>query len=310
MLVVIVLAGCTQPAEAPLQGYVEGEYVRLAAPFAGVLESITVKRGDQVAAGAQVFRLERANEIAARRQAEAQLEAAQARAQNLRSGRRAPEVEAVAQQLREAEAARELSRAQLERQQSLARSGFVSAAAVDEARARWKRDDANVASLAAQVETARLPGRVAEVRAADAEVAAAREALAQSDWRLAQRVVATSVAGFVHDTYYSAGDFVPAGSPVVSLLPPGAVKLRFFVPEPALARLARGAEVGFTCDGCPALRAQVIFVSDRPEFTPPVLYSKENRRKLVFLVEAKPAPEDAVRLHPGQPVDVTLPPAR
>jgi HlyD family secretion protein len=82
------------------------------------------------------------------------------------------------------------------------------------------------------------------------------------------------------------------------------------VPEPLLGRLKPGQTLSFSCDACGApIKATIAFISDRAEFTPPVLYSKENRAKLVYLVEAKPAPEVAAKLNPGQPVDVTLPPA-
>jgi HlyD family secretion protein len=105
------------------------------------------------------------------------------------------------------------------------------------------------------------------------------------------------------------GDFVPAGSPVVSLLPPANVKIRVYVPEPVLGRLKRGQTVSFSCDSCGGpISATISFIADRAEFTPPVLYSKDNRAKLVYLVEARTAPDIAASLNPGQPVDVTLPP--
>jgi HlyD family secretion protein len=306
---VAIVAGCAKDAARPLQGYVEGEYVRVASQFAGTLAKLAVARGDQVSAGAQVFALESENEAAARRQAEEQLRAAQARLDNLRTGKRAPEIEAVAEQLRQAQAARDLSAANLRRQQDLFRAGFVSQATLDDARTALKRDDALVNQLKASVETTKQStGRPDEIRAAEADVRAARETVAQSQWRLGQRAVASPAAGLVHDTYYVVGDFVPAGSPVAAILPPGNVKARFFVPEPLVGRLKRGDAVTLACDGCGApIAATIVFISDRVEFTPPVLYSKENRAKLVFLVEAKPALSDATRLKPGQPVDVTLP---
>ena len=95
---------------------------------------------------------------------------------------------------------------------------------------------------------------------------------------------------------------------MVSILPPANVKARFYVPEPMLAQLHAGTVVKLGCDGCGApIPATVDFVSDLAEYTPPVLYSKENRGKLVFLVEARPAPTEAAKLKPGQPIDVTLP---
>ena len=136
-----------------------------------------------------------------------------------------------------------------------------------------------------------MPARVDEIRAAEADARAAREVVAQSDWRLAQRAVAAPASGLVHDTYFVVGDWVPAGAPVASLLPPGNVKVRFYVPETLLGRLKPGQTVNIACDGCAApVAATIAFIADRAEFTPPVLYSKENRSKLVYLVEAKPAP--------------------
>ena len=301
-------AGCGPAGERPLQGYVEGEYVRIAAPFAGTLQQLSVKRGDPVAAGAPVFALERENEVAARRQAEQQLRAAEARLANLRTGKRPPEVATVAEQLRQAMATRDLAASNLRRQQQLHAGGFVSSAAMDDANMQLKREEALVAQLQASVATAKLPARNDEIRAAEADARAARDVLAQADWRLAQRGIAAPAGGLVHDTYYSVGDWVPAGSPVASVLPPGNVKVRFYVAETLLGRLKHGQAVTIGCDGCATgVAATIVFIADRAEFTPPVLYSKENRTKLVYLVEAKPAAADAAKLHPGQPVDVTLP---
>ena len=303
-----LLASCAGSSDAPLTGYIEGEYLRVAAPFAGTLQQLAVKRGAQVVAGAPLFALERENETAARREAAERLAGAEARLANLQTGKRPPEVLAVAEQLQQARAARDLSAANFKRQQQLFTSKFVSAAVVDDARAQLKRDEARVAELAATVQTTKLPARIDEIRAAEADARAAREVLAQNDWRLAQRAVAAPSAALVHDTYYTVGDFVPAGSPVVSLLPPGNVKARFYVPEPTARADGRGPRREARVRRLRRTDSRdVDYVSNRAEFTPPVLYSKENRGKLVFLVEARPAPGDAAKLKPGQPVDVTLP---
>ena len=303
----LALAGCGGESAPTLPGYVEGEYLRLGAPFAGTLRALTVQRGDTVAAGAPVFALESVSEQAARAEAQARQRAAEAKLANLKTGRRAPEIESIAEQQRRAQSSRDLAAANLKRQQELARSGFVSAAALDDARTQLRVAEAEVASLGAQVSTAKLPARGDEIRAAEAEAVAAAEVVAQTEWKLGQRAVAAPAAGVVHDTYYRVGDFVPAGSPVASLLPPGNVKIRFYVPEPLLGQVRRGARIEVACAGCGApIGATVDFVSDKVEFTPPVLYSKDNRARLSFLVEARPAPADAARLAPGQPVDVTL----
>jgi HlyD family secretion protein len=307
-LACVLLTACGPRADPPLQGYVEGEYVRVAAPFAGTLQQLSVQRGGDVTAGAPLFTLERENELAGRRQAEQQMQAADARLANLKTGKRAPEVETVAEQLRQALAARDLSAANLTRQESLAKSGFISSAALDDVRTRLRNDEAHVQELKAMVDTARMPARPDEIRAAQADADASRQALAQADWKLGQRAVTAPANGHVSDTYFVVGDWVPAGAVVASLLPPGNVKIRFFVAETQLGSMHSGNVVRFSCDGCgEPMSATVTFISDRAEFTPPVLYSKENRAKLVYLVEAKPDAGVAVRLNPGQPVDIALP---
>ena len=153
-----------------------------------------------------------------------------------------------------------------------------------------------------------MPARTDEIRAAEADARAAREVLAQSDWRLAQRAVAAPAAGLVHDTYYVVGDWVPRAARWRACCRRATSRCASTSPRPLLGRLKRGQTVNSRCDGCAApVAATIAFIADRAEFTPPVLYSKENRAKLVYLVEAKPAPADAAKLHPGQPVDVTLP---
>jgi HlyD family secretion protein len=105
----------------------------------------------------------------------------------------------------------------------------------------------------------------------------------------------------VEEVFFHAGEWAAANQPILSLLPDERIKLRFFVPERSLAAYRVGRAIRFACDGCPkGLTARIDFVSPRPEFTPPVIYSREARDRLVYLVEARPS----VRLNPGQPVDV------
>ena len=110
----------------------------------------------------------------------------------------------------------------------------------------------------------------------------------------------------VADTLYTQGEFVQAGMPVTSLLPAENIKLRFFVPEKQLAAVKLGQDVQVACDGCAAISAKVTYVAPQAEYTSPIIYSKENRATLVFLIEARPTPELAIKLHPGQPVEIKL----
>jgi HlyD family secretion protein len=165
-----------------------------------------------------------------------------------------------------------------------------------------------VRELDSQLEVARLPGRAEQVRAQFEQVEAAKAALAQASWRVEQKSVSAPAGGVIYDTLYREGEWVQAGSPVVSLLPPANIKVRFFVPEPVLGALAIGRQVRLRCDGCAGgIGATLTYLSSQAEYTPPVIYSNETRSKLVFMVEAHPRPEDAARLHPGQPLVVQLP---
>lgn len=304
----LLLAACGPKAPAPWQGYVEGEFVRVAAPFAGTLVRLDAQRGQEVKPGAPLFALEAGSEQAARAQAQEDARRAQAQLEDLRAGKRPTEIASVQAQLEQARAALAFSEKELVRQQDLVARGFVSKQAADQARSNRDRDRERVAELEADLTTTKLGARSGEIRAAEAQAAAAQQALAQADWRLRQKTVEAPVAGSVSDTLFVTGEWVPAGSPVVSLLPPANVKVRFFVSEPQLGRVQAGQKVAIACDGCgERIVAPITFVAPQAEYTPPVIYSKDSRAKLVFLVEARPAPPDAVRLHPGQPVDVTLP---
>jgi HlyD family secretion protein len=286
-----------------VQGYVEGEYVYVGAPVAGRLETLHAARGDRVEAGAPLFQLDRSSELPARNDTAARLARAEANLANLRKGRRPSEIASIEAQLAQAKAMLALSQAKLERRQPLADA--VSREDVEEARAEHERDQARVAELEAELKTARLGARPDEIEAAEAEVAAARAQLAQAEWRLGELSQPAPQAGLVIDTLYRPGEWVAAGAPVVSLLPPANVKVRFFVPEPRLGAIAVGDEVQVRCDACPPdLVAEISFIAPEAEYTPPVIYSRDMRDKLVYLVEAKPRQPDALR--PGQPVDVTL----
>jgi len=304
----LALAACGNSAPPALQGYVEGEYVRVAAPFAGTLVSLDTQRGAQVTAGTPLFALEAESEDAAKREAQERLRKANAQVEDLRKGKRPTEIESSRALLAQAEVAAGLSEKEWRRQLDLVSKGFVSQSRADEAKAARDSDRNKVLQMQNDLATVQSGARPDEIRAAEAEAAAAKESLAQADWRLRQKTVASTVAGTVSDTLYVRGEWVPAGSPVVTVLPPANVKVRFFVPEPKLGSVKVGQKVTLACDGCGnPIDATVSFIAPQAEFTPPVIYSKDNRAKLVFLAEARPAAQDATKLHPGQPVDVKLP---
>ena len=140
---------------------------------------------------------------------------------------------------------------------------------------------------------------------AEAALRTAQARLNSAETRLVRRKLASPVTGTVQQVYFRPGEMVPAGRPIVALLPPGNLKVRFYVPESVLPQLAYGDTVKVGCDGCAAdLTARISFIASSAEFTPPVIYSRDERAKLVFLVEALPEKPQDFRV--GQPIEVAL----
>jgi HlyD family secretion protein len=307
VLAILAAGGCAKSRDVEWQGYLEGDFVYVSSPLAGRLDKLAVAKGSRVAAGASLFELEHAAETAALRQAEQELHAAGAQLADLRKGSRPEEIAALEARLGEARAAAELSRLDLVRQEALFKAGAISASEYDRARLTHVADDRTVDEDSAKLETARLGGRADAVAAAEAGARAAAEAEAHARWNVDQKVQAAPCAALVYDTLYREGEFVAAASPVVSLLPPANIKVRFFVAEPDFALLKAGDRVSVGIEGLAApLEATVSYLSPQPEYTPPVLYNRDNRAKLVYMIEAVFAPGAAADLHPGQPVDVRL----
>lgn len=303
----LATAGCGGKRAVTYQGYIEGEFVQVASPLAGELANLAVARGQAVTEGELLFELENGAETAARDEARLRLEQAEANLRDARLGRRPSEILSLKAQLAEARAALVLSEKEFARQQKLRESGVSSVEAMDRARAERDQDRGRVSRLQADLDTARLGSRENQIAAAEANVQAQAAALAGAQWQLDQKRQMTPKSGLVFDTLYREGDWVAAGRPVVALLPPENVKVRVFAPETVVGGVRPGMKVRVSVDGVDEdFEGVVNFVSPRAEYTPPVIYSQDRREKLVFLVEAVFAPEVAVKLHPGQPVDVEL----
>jgi HlyD family secretion protein len=302
-----ILGGCSGETPSTYQGYVEGEYVHVASPVGGRLERLLVQRGQTIEAKAPLFQLEAEEETAAKRQADEQLKASQAQLADLRVGRRNPELDVAKAQLAQAIAAEQQAAQQLKRDEAQFEVGGIPRAQLDDSRSNHAIKAARVRELQGQLDVSRLPAREDQIRAQDAQVAAARAASNQSSWRLDQKHISAAQGGLVVDTLYREGEWVAPGSPVVRMLPPQNVKLRFFVPQAVAGGLKPGRNIAVRCDGCgDEVPATVSYIASEPEYTPPVIYSNETRAKLVFMVEARPSIENAGRLRPGQPVAVTL----
>ena len=239
LAIAALFSSCSDPSTDRFQGYVEGEFVYVASPLAGQLDTLSVQRGQQVTTAQPLFSLDETAEKAARDMAEAALV---------------------------------LSEAEYKRQSELLRRGPASAQEYDRARSTRDQD---------------------------------RQRLTQAQWNFDQKKQAAPQAGLVYDTLFREGEWVAAGKPVVVLLPPQNIKVRAFVPEPRVGSIHYGDPVEVAVDGVQKpFIGKVSYISPRAEYTPPVIYSRESRQKLVFMVESVFDPQVSVNLHPGQPVDV------
>ena len=265
LILCLLLACCGQKEDASWLGYAEGEDAFIAAPQAGWMARVAVRRGDAVKVGDLLFTLDDTAQTSSRDQANAAI--ALANAQRV-----------------EAEANLALAQKELARQAALMAAKAGTKQAYDVAKANFDANAAHVSQI-------------------DAQGAQARALLSNAAYQLSERDVVSRTTGRVEDVFFRTGEYAPAMTPVVSILPPENVYVRFFVPESQFAHLKLGQRVSIACDGCaPGLAATITFIAQQEEFTPPVIFSIGSREKLVFKVEAR-AP-GGLKLNPGQPVDV------
>jgi HlyD family secretion protein len=284
-------------------GYIEGETLYLASPVAGTVARLVVRRGQRVPAGASLFVVEPAQRAAQGEQATAELAAAAAQAEDARKGQRPAELGILEADRDAAAASVREARALLVRTEALVRRGIYARVRLDDTRAAYESATARLEGANRRLQAATLGAREDQVRAADARVAQARARLSETGARIADMAPVAPTAARIEDVFYQPGEWAAANQPIVALIPDNRVWVRFFVPEAAVARYRPGTRVRFRCDGCADnLAATIAYVSPRPEFTPPIIYSRDSRDRLVFMVEARP--ENPAGLVPGLPVDV------
>ena len=253
--------------------------------------------------GDLLFSLDGGQQRALLTAAQARVAAARATLENLETGSRTEEIEVIRANLSKARADLALAQSNLARSEKLFAAGTVASVRVEQDRAALVAAEAQVAQLTAQVNVAELPARDAQQVAAEANLAAAEADAGRAALELEDRETRAPIGGTVDRLFYAVGEIATAGVPVVAILPDGALKATFFVPETDRATLAIGQAVHVSCDGCETIEATVTRLASEPQTTPPVIYSREERGRLVYLVEARLDVSGTLR--PGQPVTVT-----
>jgi HlyD family secretion protein len=298
-----IIPGVGHEAPPSWNGYAEIDYVYASTATAGRIESVAVREGDRVAIGDVLFVLEASPQQAQYDAALARAKAAEASLDNLQTGSRSEEIDVIRASLMKAEADLALAQQNLKRSEELFAQGLIPAAQLDQARATAQAAGAAVEQLKAQLKVAELPARDAQQIAAEATLAAATADAANAKAMLDNRTIRAPDAGRVERLFFSAGEVANAGAPVVSLAGAGALKIKFYLSETDRQDFALGQRVAVTCDGCAEdLTATIDHFASDPQFTPPIIYSRDERHRLVFMTEAVMDKENGVL--PGQPVSI------
>ncbi len=297
---------CSKTDDNIFNGYIEGEYVYISPYTSGILDKINIIKGQKINSGEQLFTVDseiwKANII----QAKNKLDKSYANYANLSKGERKQELEVFIRQKAQAMAVLENTNKEYQRAQKLLKRKIVSQENFDQKLAAYKSAKAKVAELEASLRSAMLSAREDELKMAQNEIEIAQQDLLKITKQADNNNVKSKVSGMIEDVYFRLGEYVAKGTPVVSILPPENVKIRFFVPEKILASLKYQMPIKVICDGCQAeIPAKISFISSKAEFTPPVIYSIESRDKMVFMVEAT-FNNQAQNLHPGLPISVRI----
>ncbi|QIB35537.1 HlyD family secretion protein [Ancylobacter pratisalsi] len=306
LLLALALAACADKGPPRYQGYAESELIFVGPDESGRVTRLDVDEGDRVQKGQMLFQIDPVLQQSEVDSAVANLDEAKAQLADLKASAQRPEEIAVLEaSQRRAQAALELSRIELGRQQDLYAKKVGSKAALDSAQASFDQNQAALDEISKQMDVGRLASRDERVTAAEKAVLVAQANLDAATTRLERRKLTAPSDGSVETVYFRPGELVPVGRPVLSLLPPELIKMRFFVPEPDLNRFKLGTKVQVSCDGCgEGVAATVSYIAEEAEYTPPVIYSLDERAKLVFMLEARP--EDPLKLRPGQPITVEI----
>ncbi|MEO8881960.1 MAG: HlyD family efflux transporter periplasmic adaptor subunit [Devosia sp.] len=288
-------------------GYVDADYVYVSATTAGVISSFPALEGQEVKKGDLLFAQTDTQQQALAAAADAQAAAAKATWQNLTTGGRAEELAASQAAVNKAKADLNLAQLTFSRSQKLFASSTITQAQLDTDNASLLSAQAALKQAEAELAVTALPSRAEQQQSAKASFDAAKASADKAHADLADRTITAPTDGRIERTYYDLGEMAPAGTPVLSLLPAKALKVEFYVSEIDRTKLTMGDTVGVTCDGCAAgITARVSFMATDPQYTSPIIYSREERSQLVFLAEAKI--DNAGGILPGQPVTVSLTP--
>ena len=300
-----ILMGCGNSDKHLHQGYVEGQNIYLASPYSGALVESLVERGQTVKKGELLFKLDPNPQDILIAETTAELEQAQHVLADVNKPRRPEEIAEIEAQLGEADAELQLAALRVKRAQTLYDKHVTPKDNLDETLERYQKVIYLKAEVEAKLKLAKIGAREDQIKAQRARTSFALSQLNQTKWQLTQKSIFSPAEGVIFDTYYQKGEFVIAQRPIASLLSPDSIRIEFFVPASELSILQVGQKITFDCDGCDTNNQAVVrYISPAAEYVPPLVYSRENRDKLVFRIKATIS--NPTKFKPGQPVVVKV----
>lgn len=307
MILIATISGCDNGKSMVFPGYSYGDFIYLSFPETAKIESVYVNKGDSVSVGQPLAKIEGFSAENVLQRAEKKYQAEAAALRNLESGDRPEELDVVRAQLEGARSAASQSRRQMERYRKLYSTRGISALEWENARDDYIQKNAQLKELEHQLKAKQLPARQAQISNQASLVEAARLERDKARWDAQQNTLIAPRDARVYDVLYRPGERPSVGRPIVSLLPADNIKIRFFIPENVLGSLQTGKNVQISCDGCAEpIPAVINYISPEAEYTPPMIYSTVRREKLIFMVEAVPASQQAALIKIGQPFDVEI----
>ena len=302
----VILTGCeSKNKERIFSGYIEGDYLYLAPSLGGRITKINVKEGSFISANTLVFELDDTLAKAELNAAKANLQSLKAQLDDISVGKRPEEIELIKAELNQAESILWIAKTSYERTKALKDKNAVSQKEFDNAQAEFNRAKALVEQLKASLKVAKLPARENQIKSLEAKIQEANSQIDALTWRLDQNRVSSPKDGLVEKIFYEAGEFVTAGQPAISLLPPENLKARFFVPSNEISSLQVGRKIDISCDSCENFSGVISQIASEPEYAPPIIYSQNTQTTLIYRVEAV-INEPSRFMHPSLPINVRL----
>ena len=301
----LILIGCGNSDHQSYQGYVAGENIYLASPYSGFLVEVLAGRGQPVRKGQLLYKLDADPQQLLLTEASAGLQQAKQIYNDLKKPKRPEELAAIQAQIEQASAQVKLADLRVKRNQTLYQKHVLDKDTFDASLEHYQESIYLKAQYEANLALAKLGSREDQIKAQQSQIAVLTSKMKQAKWELAQKSIYAPADGVIFDTYFRKGEFVAAQKPIAAVLAPENIRIEFFVPDVGLAALHVGKKITFSCDGCSKNNPAVIhYVSPEAEYVPPLVYSLDNRDKLVFRIKANIS--NPMNFKPGQPVVVTV----